>query len=75
MEESHLRQITVRMPHSVYRQIEDRAKTNRRTRNGEIVILLEEAIDRKVSNDISINSRAQPDPKTESHPTKHSPEE
>lgn len=55
MRENHsgeqLRQFTTRIPTSIFSMIADRAATNHRDVNAEIIILLEEALDRKVALD------------------------
>lgn len=51
--ETPLRQITVRIPREIFTQIADRAQTNRRKLNAEIVCLLEEGLDSRVRADIA----------------------
>lgn len=52
-------QITVRLPVDLNAQVTDRARVNRRSRNAEIVTLVEDAIDNQVRRDMeAINSKA-----------------
>jgi hypothetical protein len=51
--ESDLRQLTVRIPREIFSQIQDRANTNRRRLNAEIVCLLEEGLDSRVRMDLA----------------------
>lgn len=51
--ESPLRQLTVRIPREIFSQIQDRAITNRRRLNAEIVCLLEEGLDSRVRSDLA----------------------
>lgn len=51
--EGPLRQITVRIPREIFNQIRDRAQTNRRKLNAEIVCLIEEGLDSRVRTDLA----------------------
>lgn len=49
---------TVRLPKELARQIEDRKVLTRRTRNAEICLLLEQAIDLNVNRDLALLSQS-----------------
>lgn len=49
--ENGLRVFSVRLPEHLAEQIDGRCKVSRRTRNAEIVLLLEQAIDLSVARD------------------------
>ena len=51
--QSSLRQLTVRIPREIFNQVQDRAQTNRRGLNAEIVCLIEEGLDSRVRNDLA----------------------
>lgn len=50
-------QITVRLPVDLDTQIAQRAELNRRSKNAEIVILLEGAIDSAVQRELNVANR------------------
>lgn len=52
--ENGLKVFSIRLPESLARQIDDRCAINRRTRNAEIVLLLEQAIDLNVERDLRV---------------------
>ena len=52
--ENDLKVFSVRLPLSLATQIDDRCGVSRRTRNAEIVLLLEQAIDLAVERDRKI---------------------
>lgn len=49
-----LKAFTIRVPRDLVDQIDARAKMNRRKRNAEINVLLEDAIDRSVDSDLRV---------------------
>lgn len=49
-----MKAFTIRIPTDLHDQIEARAAVNRRTKNAEIVHILETAIDEAVARDLSI---------------------
>lgn len=51
---SDLQAFTIRIPHDLAEMIDNRAKLNRRTRNAEIRVLLENAIDQQVERDLQL---------------------
>jgi len=53
-EKEEMQAFTVRMPRSLVEQIEGRASLMRRSRNTEIISLLEKAIDYQVEQDLKI---------------------
>lgn len=53
----NLKAFTVRLPVTVVEQIDSRAAINKRTRNGEIAYLLEQAIDDSVARDLKVLTR------------------
>lgn len=50
---------SIRIPRQLLNQIEQRASVNRRSRNSEILCLLEHAIDQGVVNDLGILKRSE----------------
>lgn len=55
--ENNLKVFSVRLPQELAKQIDDRCALNRRTRNAEIVLLLEQAIDLNVARDLKLLGR------------------
>lgn len=47
---------TIRIPEELANQITDRARIHRRTRNLEVTVLLEHAIDHSVQSDLNIKN-------------------
>lgn len=52
--ENGLRVFSLRLPESLAKQVDDRAGVSRRTRNAELCLLIEQAIDMNVRRDIQI---------------------
>lgn len=52
--QEELAAFTLRIPYSLHEQIKARARVNRRTKNGEINVLLETAIDSSVNSDLEV---------------------
>ena len=48
----HLKAFTIRIPQDLHDQIEARAAVSRRTKNAEIIHIIETAIDQQVSTDL-----------------------
>jgi predicted transcriptional regulator len=49
-----MKAFTIRIPQDLHDQIEARAVINRRTKNAEIIHILETAIDEQVARDLSL---------------------
>lgn len=65
--ENGLRVFSLRVPESLAKQIDQRAAVSRRTRNAEIVLLLEQAIDLNVSRDLKLMQEMKQRSQSESH--------
>lgn len=55
--EEQTRAFTIRIPAALADQIDARARLHHRRRNGEIIVLLQSAIDGSVGNDLEVIKR------------------
>lgn len=55
----HLKAFTIRIPQDLHDQIEARAAVSRRTKNAEIIHIIETAIDNQVNADLKLAKSGQ----------------
>lgn len=55
-----LRQFTLRVPEAIFDMLRDQARTQRRTINGEINVILEDFIDQRVAVDQELLKKINP---------------